>query len=1257
MDFVKITKHEGVTKQKKGIHVVPDFKYANVKDLVCKGGGMYAFWDEGRWNTNIDDLVVSVDRAIYEKVQELKVKHPDTPIYGKYMDNNSSNMMNTFDNYTKLRKQSEQPFNKKIIFSNETPKREDFATTQLDYYPQEGPAPAFDELLGTLYSQEELDKILWCVGALFTNNMSQIQKFMYLYGGKGSGKGTVINILKELFKGYYSSVNLLQITGGSEFATGQIKEVPLLVDEDSDISRIKNDTYLLKLTSHEPIPINAKYKQTYDLTFNGLLVTASNQRFQVRNIDSGITRRALVVKPTGKKHSGPRYNILMDRIKYELPMIAQKAIDLFEERGPYYYDNYMDVDMAEATDHVFSFVREYFVTLGDPCTLKKAAELYKVYLEEIEFDTRGYKRKIKNELGRYYENFHKEIRIDGEKLYNVFEGFKHDLAFPDTDTPALALELSPDPLSELDGKVSTFDKIAESYPAQLATSQGTPKEAWDNCTTTLKDIDTSELHYVRVPLNHIVIDFDMVDEDGNKDLAKNLIASKRFPKTYTELSKSGQGVHLHYIYDGDVAQLAKLYEDDVEIKVFTGKQSLRRKLTKFNELPISHITTGLPKKEKDGATVYKDVEIISWNEKKIRTTVKGNLEKKYHGATKPSMDFIAHILEQAEKEGVKYDIRDLRPDIIVFAGSSTNNSAYCLKVANNLNYNTIDDVKDTMEIQSNTVIYDDKDIYFYDLEVFPNLLVVAYKRYGDDEVVTMINPSSEVIEKMLGYPLIGFNNRRYDNHIMYARLLGEDNLSIYRQSQRIIGGDGPSGMYSGAYELSYADIYEYASKKQSLKKWEIDLNIKHDEMELPWDQPVPEELWDRVAEYCGNDVIATEEVFKATYYDYTARKILSTLSGLKMNATTTQHAAAFLFGKDPNPQSKFVYEDLSKTFPGYSYSFGKSDYKGEDPSEGGYVYSEPGIYEDVDLFDVASMHPNSLIQMNYFGPYTQRYADLVQTRIHIKHDELEEAGQMFGGILKPFLSDKETAKQLSYALKIIINIVYGMTSASFDNKFKHPKNVDNVVAKRGALFMMELKLQVQAKGFTVVHVKTDSIKVHKATPELIDFIFEFGKKYGYDFEHEANYEKFALINKADYVARESGEWQVIGARFAEPYVFKTLFSGEPVVEADLMMFKQATAPIYIGETFVGKVAEVYASKTGQDLMRKTEEKESHISGTKNYGWRLRSDYQGKEDIDMRYYDGLVESAVKALSKVGDPNIVIDPFLYNVEDPEVKALPF
>ena len=88
---------------------------------------------------------------------------------------------------------------------------------------------------------------------------------------------------------------------------------------------------------------------------------------------------------------------------------------------------------------------------------------------------------------------------------------------------------------------------------------------------------------------------------------------------------------------------------------------------------------------------------------------------------------------------------------------------------------------------------------------------------------------------------------------------------------------------------------------------------------------------------------------------------------------------------------KLNYTDLSEMFPGYEFKNGHSMYRGEDPKEGGYVYAEPGIYQNVALLDIASMHPTSIEQLNLFGDYTKRFSEIKQARIFIKHKDYESA--------------------------------------------------------------------------------------------------------------------------------------------------------------------------------------------------------------------------------------------------------------------------
>jgi hypothetical protein len=340
-------------------------------------------------------------------------------------------------------------------------------------------------------------------------------------------------------------------------------------------------------------------------------------------------------------------------------------------------------------------------------------------------------------------------------------------------------------------------------------------------------------------------------------------------------------------------------------------------------------------------------------------------------------------------------------------------------------------------------------------------------------------------------------------------------------------------------------------------------------------------------------------------------------------------------------------------FPDYKFENGVSTYRDEVVGEGGYVYAEPGMYGDVALLDIASMHPTSIEQLNLFGPYTKNFSDLKQARLFIKHKDFASARKLFGGKLEPYLKDESAAKDLSSALKTAINSVYGLTSAKFDNKLRDPRNIDNIVAKRGALFMINLKHEVQKRGYTVAHIKTDSIKIPDATDSIIEFVMEYGKKYGYVFEHEATYDKMCLVNDAVYIARyDNGEWTATGAQFQQPYVFKTLFSHEPIEFKDMCETKSVSTSLYLdmnedlGEDehdyhFVGRVGEftpILPGHGGGLLLREKDGKYNAATGTKGYRWMESEMVKalGKEgDIDKGYYRDLVDAAVKNISQYGD----------------------
>ena len=362
-------------------------------------------------------------------------------------------------------------------------------------------------------------------------------------------------------------------------------------------------------------------------------------------------------------------------------------------------------------------------------------------------------------------------------------------------------------------------------------------------------------------------------------------------------------------------------------------------------------------------------------------------------------------------------------------------------------------------------------------------------------------------------------------------------------------------------------------------------------------------------------------------------------------------------------------QKIINAFPGYKYvsALESEDhkahnmYRGVDVGFGGYVYANPGIYYNVWCFDVSGMHPASAIALNAFGDYTQRYKDIVDIRQAIKHKEFDRAKTMLGGALKEHLTDESKAKELSKALKIAVNSVYGLTSASFDNPFRDPRNLNNIVALRGALFMKTLQDELEGRGIKVIHIKTDSIKVVDPSEDIKQFILDFGEKYGYMFEVEHVFDRICLVNDAVYIAKLSeddpeapGQWTATGTQFQVPYVFKSLFSKEPIEFKDMCETKSVKSSMYLDFSegleddqhnyqFIGKVGLFCPIKPGCGggyLLRENETtgKFGAVTGTKGYLWMEADDVKKlkKEDcIDKSYYKVLIDDAVDTISKFGD----------------------
>lgn len=257
--------------------------------------------------------------------------------------------------------------------------------------------------------------------------------------------------------------------------------------------------------------------------------------------------------------------------------------------------------------------------------------------------------------------------------------------------------------------------------------------------------------------------------------------------------------------------------------------------------------------------------------------------------------------------------------------------------------------------------------------------------------------------------------------------------------------------------------------------------------------------------------------------------------------------------------------------------------------------------------------------------------------------------------------------------------------------------------------MRTLQDEVTKRGFTVAHIKTDSIKIPDATPEIVQFCIDFVKPYGYVLEFEGFIEKICLVNGSTYIAKfatqekcqemfgcvpsdnkkHGGEWTATAKQFQVPYVFKTLFSREPITFDDMCETFETKTALYLDKNenlpdvisyekeldkaetkykngklsdtsfdsiceelipkiqeghdyhFVGKVGQFCPIKPGCGgaiLYRRQGNKYYAATGTTGYRWLETAMVKelGKEkDIDRSYYDKLVDEAIESISQYGD----------------------
>lgn len=1315
---------------------------SNIKDLLIRGQKFYAIYNynTGLWETDDSVATTLIDEQVKEYVdknesQAFKEDPEHSPIIMRLSDQ-QNHLINQWHSFCERDYRPEWDpkcqLDQKVIFSNTDVKRSDYASKKLSYPLQEQATPYYDKICEKLYLPEEREKWEWYVGCLLAGDQDKIQKMLVFYGEPGTGKSTIIGkvladtVFEGFEMGYVSKFEANNLVGRNEFATDFLEKDPVLVyDDDAEMNMITSKTTLNKIISHEAIRVNAKFEKAFVTRPHCLMIVGSNEPVQM-SPNSGMNRRLIDVRPTGNRLLPEEYDECISNLQYEKSGIAWRCLQVYKKHGPHYYDHYIAEDMLSRTSPFQNFVLENYLALKNGCSLAAAYKLYTDYAEECNFKNILVRYKFRDTLKLYFRSY------DDQK----FSGFKYDrIGKEDPDAPKESKDdkkpkESPSSWIELKSQPSIFD---ETYKDCLAQYEQDNKEhplryAWGNCKTTLKDLDTSRVHYVMGPKNLIFLDFDKRGSNGEKDLEENLRVASKFPRTYAEVSKSGDGVHLFYIYTGgDPDKLSRILEDNVEVKVPKGGTSIRRKLTLCNDLPIAEISSGLPFKEE------KTKNMVDWegfeNEQALRKFIAKCILKKHHGYTRPEVNFIYKALEEAYQKGFTYDIRDLQNDIFGFASNSTNSAQYCMELVSRMHFCS-KDINEKENIE--TAEYKTAPIIFLDCEIAPSarqalnagtklyddcpedtpaLFLIEWKYQGDDDVKVMCNPTAREVEKLFRYRIIAHNGINYDSNMLYAAAQGYTPEELYNLSKKLTDKNKEvqnRAKFSQARHLFYADTYEYPTEKIGLKKWEIKLEIDHQEWDRDWTQPVPKDQWDKFEGYCKNDVISLEAVFNATHNDFVAKEMLVDLvPGSSMIDSTNSISTRFVKGDADHLElvytdfttgkqygdgvpfnmpiiSKEEYDKIgddwtgvtpinNNQFPGYHlvdigdpkgpHNF----FRGIDIGRGGYVYSNPGMYGRCVTKDSASHHPSSIEQLNLFGKQTKRYSDLKKARYAIKHKDFDSVRNMFDGKLAKYFTGSEeqlksNAKAVSTAFKLILNAFYGMTSSPHDYfEAKDPRNINNIVALRGAMVLKIIQDEVEARGFKVVHIKTDSIKIANPTDEILDYVVKRGHDYGYTFETEHTWNRLCLIDDAQFIGLHDYDdpdspftWDATGKKFQVPYIYKSLFTHEPIAFQDMcetftvnagalhLVFDEGTdkeVDKYIGR--VGQFTPVLTGK-GAHLYRVNDGKRYAASGSTNKETKERYDWLESKEVFNNHLEGIINKSFY-ISKCNDAIDTLNKF--------------
>ncbi len=340
-----------------------------------------------------------------------------------------------------------------------------------------------------------------------------------------------------------------------------------------------------------------------------------------------------------------------------------------------------------------------------------------------------------------------------------------------------------------------------------------------------------------------------------------------------------------------------------------------------------------------------------------------------------------------------------------------------------------------------------------------------------------IDPDIIIGWHVIGFDLMFLERRCNELHVPFQIARGNGKVSLRNRkaggyfasiSGRIVI-DGPPSLRAGFF--TYED-YKLETVAQELlgtgktitpeqdKLKEIERLFKEDKAKL--------------AEYNLQDAILVSEIFKKTgLIDLSIRR--AQLSGLLMDQLGMMTAAFDHFYLPKLHRFGYVAPNVK-------------DITGIDHAAGGYVIDpKPGIYDDVVVLDFKSLYP-SIIQTFKIDPLSRMLSDIdpINTPNGYKFSSTKHFLPEFIEYLMTQRSEakKKNDKQLSQAIKILMNSFYGVMGA-YNCRFYHP-DLPSAITGTGQFLLLGSRDYLENSGYEVVYGDTDSLFVKLKENEIKD---------------------------------------------------------------------------------------------------------------------------------------------------------------------------